>query len=154
MNKIEVNEWKLYFHPIFFDQLQRYKTKADSARKKYPNDFYKKKPVKLYGAIRQLIFTEIPKDPGVPQFRQGNTLGEKHRLWFRAKFFERYRIYYRFHNTQKIIIFGWVNDDNTLRAKGSRSDCYSVFKKMLNNKAPPTDWDELLKETEEARKRE
>jgi len=44
----------------------------------------------------------------------------------------------------KIIVYAWVNDEQTLRSAGSKSDPYSVFSKMLARGYPPDDWDELV----------
>lgn len=38
-----------------------------------------------------------------------------------------------------------MNDADTLRADGSKTDAYAVFKKMLDKGDPPDDWDSLLK---------
>jgi toxin YhaV len=37
-----------------------------------------------------------------------------------------------------------VNDENTLRSAGSKSDPYAVFQKMLQRGHPPDDWNALL----------
>lgn len=39
-------------------------------------------------------------------------------------------------------------DDDTLRARGARSDAYAGFQRMLEAGAPPGDWDELLAQSE------
>jgi hypothetical protein len=38
-----------------------------------------------------------------------------------------------------------VNDENSLRTYGSRTDAYKVFRSMLDGGNPPDDWDELCK---------
>jgi len=57
----------------------------------------------------------IPADPGAPAFRQGDTLGEARKHWFRAKCFQQYRLFYRFSSEAGIIVLAWVNDETTLR---------------------------------------
>jgi toxin YhaV len=42
------------------------------------------------------------------------------------------------------LIYAWVNDQQTLRTYGSRSDAYAVFAAMLKNGNPPDDWQSLL----------
>jgi toxin YhaV len=86
----------------------------------------------------------IPRDPNTAKFRQGNTLGADNRHWFRAKFHERYRLFYRFSNKKKVIVYGWINDANTLRKAGSKTDPYAVFRWMLESGNPPTSMTELL----------
>ena len=74
---------------------------------------------------------------------------ENHKHWFRAKFFQQYRLFFRFHSESKIIVLAWVNDEKTKRAYNSKSDAYRVFEKMLNNGNPPDDWSELIAEAKD-----
>ena len=99
-------------------------------------------------AIRKLAFDVIPQDPTRPDYRQGHTLGEEHKHWFRARFFQQYRLFFRFHAPSKIIVFAWVNDEDTRRAYEGSDDAYRVFRKMLANGHPPGDWDSLLAQAE------
>ena len=43
-----------------------------------------------------------------------------------------------------MIVLAWVNDDQTRRAYGSRTDAYATFAKMLQGGDPPDDWNALL----------
>jgi len=79
-------------------------------------------------------------------YRQGGALGDAHRHWFRAKFFQQYRLFFRFHTQSKIIVYAWVNDEWSKRAYKSTTDAYLVFRKMLRKGRPPDDWDRLLEE--------
>ena len=45
-----------------------------------------------------------------------------------------------------MIVYAWVNDDDTKRAYESSDDAYRVFRKMLESGHPPDDWDQLLAE--------
>jgi len=45
-----------------------------------------------------------------------------------------------------VIVYAWVNDEDTKRAYGSADDAYRVFRKMLDGGHPPSDWDRLLAE--------
>jgi toxin YhaV len=93
-----------------------------------------------------LIFYEIPSDPNANAFSLGNTLGAARRHWRRAKFLQRFRLFFRFDSASRIIIYAWVNDENTLRKAGSQTDPYAVFSKRLNAGNPPDDWVDLLAE--------
>lgn len=94
----------------------------------------------------KLAFEVIPQDPTRNEYRQGSTLGDDYKHWFRAKFFQQYRLFFRYHLESKIIIFVWVNDENTKRAYESSADAYRVFQKMLESGNPPDNWNELLKD--------
>lgn len=64
---------------------------------------------------------------------------------WRAKFFQQYRLFFRFHLPSKTIVLAWVNDEDTKRAYDSGDDAYRVFRKMLGTGRPPDDWNALLK---------
>jgi len=85
--------------------------------------------------------------PGRDEFRQGNTLGTAYRHWRRAKIGRRFRLLFRYDSRSKVIVYAWVNDENTLRSAGSKSDLYAVFEKMLGRGNPPDDWDVLIAAT-------
>lgn len=92
-----------------------------------------------------MAFDVIPQDPTRSDYCQGATLGDKYKHWFRAKFFQQYRLFFRYHKESKIIVFAWVNDENSRRAYDSNTDAYRVFRKMLESGHPPNDWNDLLK---------
>lgn len=141
-----INGWILCAHPLFLDQYESLVTEVEKLRKKDPKNYKNKNSAKRLAAIQKLVFEIIPNDPTLPEYRQGMTLGEEHKHWFRAKFFQQYRLFFRFHKESKIIVFAWVNDEGTKRAYNSKTDAYKLFKKMLQNKRPPSDWETLLKE--------
>jgi toxin YhaV len=45
-----------------------------------------------------------------------------------------------------VIVFAWVNDEDTKRAYESADDAYRVFRRMLDSGRPPSDWGQLLSE--------
>lgn len=48
-------------------------------------------------------------------------------------------------NSAKVIIYAWVNDTESLRTYGTKTDAYAVFRRMLDKGSPPDDWNALLK---------
>jgi len=141
-----VNGWTLFAHPIFLDQLDSLTAQVESLKQKDPAGYVKKNAAKRLAAISRLAFELIPQDPARTEYRQGNTLGDQHKHWFRAKFFQQYRLFFRFHAQAKVIVFAWVNDEDTKRAYESADDAYRVFRRMLDGGRPPSDWDRLLAE--------
>lgn len=142
---ITVNGWTLYAHPLFSAQLETLTVAVERAQKKDPKDYTATANAKLLAAMRKLMFEAIPVDPTRPEFRQGGTLGPNRKHWFRVKFGSgRFRLFFRYSSSAKIIIYAWVNDANSLRAYGSKSDAYAVFKSMLDKGNPPEDWAALL----------
>ena len=148
--QLAVNGWTLFAHPLFLAQVEELAVKVAALKAANPTGYRSKNATKRLAAISKLIFEEIPSDPTDPKFRQGNTLGEDHRHWFRAKFFQQYRLFFRFHAESRVIILAWVNDDTTLRAYDSRTDAYRGFKGMLDEGNPPGNWATLLASVQES----
>ena len=63
---------------------------------------------KRLAAIIKLALEVIPQDPTRPEYRQGGTLGDDHKHWLRAKFFQQYRLFFRYHAPSKVIVFAWL----------------------------------------------
>ena len=139
-----VNGWSVFAHPLFLSQLQALILQVETLKAKDPQGYVKKNATKRLAAIQKLAFEVIPQDPSRVEYRQGGTLGDEYKHWFRAKFFQQYRLFFRYHLQAKIIVLAWVNDDDTKRAYDSSDDAYRVFRKMLESGHPPDDWDALL----------
>lgn len=146
MKVLEVNGWKVLFHPEFRQQLDALKAATIDAKIKHPSSYEGSTPVKLLATITHLFSVVIPTDPANPAFNQGKTLGDGASHWKRAKFNQQFRMFFRYDARSKIIVIAWVNDENTKRAYGSKTDAYKVFRKMLESGHPPNNWDQLLKE--------
>ena len=139
-----VNGWTIFAHPLFLDQLEALARQVEAFKRKDPTGFTRKNASKRLAAITELAFDVIPQDPTRPEYRQGNTLGNEHKHWFRVKFFQQYRLFFRYHAPSKVIVLAWVNDEDTKRAFESSVDAYQVFRMMLESGHPPGDWSRLL----------
>lgn len=150
-----IHGWTVFVHPLFLAQIEALILQVESLKQKDPVGYVKKNASKRLAAITKLAFDVIPQDPTRPEYRQGGTLGDAHKHWFRAKFFQQYRLFFRYHAAAKVLVFAWVNDDDSKRAYESSDDAYRVFRKMLEGGHPPDDWDMLLAEAraEDARLR-
>lgn len=141
---LTINGWKIYAHPLFLNQVEELIATVENLRQKNPDTYASKNATKRLAAIAKLAFEVIPLDPTRPEYRQGKTLGKDYKHWFRAKFFQQYRLFFRYHQSSKIIVYAWVNDRQSKRAYGSKTDAYKIFGKMLDDGNPPDDWDSLL----------
>lgn len=139
-----IHGWTVFAPPLFLAQLEVLTQQVESHKQKDPVGYIKKNASKRLAAITKLAFDIIPQDPTRAEYRQGNTLGAEHKHWFRAKFFQQYRLFFRYHASSKVIVFAWVNDEDTKRAYESGDDAYRVFRKMLESGHPPDDWNQLV----------
>lgn len=141
-----VNGWTVFAHPLFLDQLERLERQVEKLRQRDPSGYARRNATKRLAAVVKLAFDVIPQDPSRAEFRQGSTLGADHKHWFRARFFQQYRLFFRYHAPSRVIVLAWVNDEDTKRACESDDDAYRVFAKMLARGHPPDDWMQLLAE--------
>lgn len=140
---IEVMGWTILAYPLFLEQMEKLLAAAERETRGSAGE--PGQNTKLLAHLLDLAFDKIPRDPGSPAYRQGATLGGGRKHWFRAKTGNgRYRLFYRFQSTARIIVYAWVNDENSLRTYGSRTDAYAVFARMLGEGNSPDDWDALL----------
>ena len=145
---LAIHGWTVFAHPLFMSQVEALVEQVEALQKKDPTGYVKKNATKRLAAIARLAFDVIPQDPTRSEYRQGGTLGEDRKHWFRAKFFQQYRLFFRYHAAAKMIVYAWVNDDDTKRAYESSDDAYRVFRKMLESGHPPDDWNQLLSQAE------
>jgi toxin YhaV len=138
---------------LFDQQFRQLVEQVEALAAKDPVGYKGQPATKLLSTINRHIRETIPLDPAASEFRQGNTLGSDNRHWFRAKFHERYRLFYRFSSKEKVIIYAWVNDEGTLRKSGSRTDPYRVFRAMLEAGDPPNTMEQLLARAKELKDR-
>lgn len=141
---IQRHGWNLLVHECLLEQLRKLEAAVARAQAQDPKGFESNANVKLLDALTTLILEVVPSDPNRDEYRQGNTMGPAFRHWRRAKIGRRFRLFFRFDSKTRIIIFTWVNDENTLRSSGAKTDPYIVFRKMLKSGHPPDDWDALL----------
>ena len=139
-----IHGWTVFAHPLFLTQLERLERQVEALKQKDPSGYKKKNASKRLAAITHLAFDAIPQDPARPEYRQGSTLGDSRKHWLRAKFFQQYRLFFRYHAQSRVIVYAWVNDEDSKRAYDSSADAYRVFGKMLESGHPPDDWKQLL----------
>jgi toxin YhaV len=150
MTEITTNGWKIYLHPLFLAEQEKLIDEVRRARTVNPATYEAKRCTKLLIAMQKMAFLEIPKDPLDSRFRQGKSLGEVYTHWFRGKYLQQCRLFFRVSEKDRIIILAWINDEDSKRAYDSRTDAYRVFQRMLERGGPPDDWATLLGEAKKA----
>src|SRR3546814_6664414 len=124
---LTVNGWTLYAHPLFLDQLEDLLQAVEKARLKDPAGYTRKNATKRLAAVAKLAFEVIPQDPERPDYRQGDTLGEDRKHWMRAKFFQQYRLFFRFRKSERIIVLAWRSEEHTSELQSLMRNSYAVF---------------------------
>ena len=134
-----VNGWALYAHPCFQETYDALVAEVETLKGKDPENYQRKAATKLLAVVHKVIEEHITVNPSSPAFRHGKSLGSgKNKDWSRVKFGAgRYRLFFRYSEKEKVIILGWMNDENTLRTYGKKTDAYTVFSKMLKRGHPP-----------------
>jgi len=98
-----INGWHIFAHPLFLDQVEDLLKQVEGLQKKDPINYQRKNVTKVLAAIAKLAFEIIPQESTKTIYRQGTSLGEEYKHWFRAKFFQQYRLFFRYHAGAKII---------------------------------------------------
>jgi toxin YhaV len=150
---LTVKGWSIFAHPLFLDAVEALVVQVERLRANDPKKYTAKNATKRLAAIVKLAFEIIPQDPTRAEYRQGGTLGDEYKHWFRAKFFQQYRLFFRYHRESRILIYAWVNDEDTKRAYESDDDAYRTFRRMLKKGNPPDDWSSLLGQAKPQSKR-
>jgi toxin YhaV len=142
---VQINGWTVIAHPLFVAQFTDLVVAVEEAKRKDPDGYKKTASAKLLAYIVEIISRRVPTDPTDKRYRLGTTLGENYKHWFRDKFGNgRFRLFFRYDSASKVIAYVWVNDENTLRTYGAKSDAYAVFKKKLDDGNPPDGWQKLM----------
>jgi toxin YhaV len=133
----DAHGWTILMHRLFLDKIEALTDVVERERAKDPHGGPGPN-AKLLGHLLDLMFDKIPQRPGDAIYRGGGSLPAG---WFRAKTGNgRYRLFYRFDSTARLIVYAWVNDEQSLRTYGSRTDAYAVFCDMVADDNPPKDW--------------
>jgi toxin YhaV len=146
---LPASRWRLFVHPLLQAQLGKLEARVAKLASNDPLGYSSHPAAKSLATVKRYMREVVPRDPNSSEFRQGNTLGPDNRHWFRAKFHGRYRLFYRFSTQQRFIIYAWVNDEQSLRKAGAKTDPYAVFRAMLESGDPPDSFAEILRTSKE-----
>lgn len=142
---MRVNGWTLFAHPLFEAEIEALERAVLRAREADPDGYRQHPAAVLLRAISRVVLVDIPSNPAHAKFRQGRTLGGLNKDWFRGKIGARFRLFFRYSSSARIIVVAWLNDEATLRRRAARSDVYEVFRSMLARGDPPRDFAALVK---------
>jgi toxin YhaV len=143
------NAWRIFVHEALETQLVKLAGSVAWMHVAQQTTHRNNRHKKVLKSIKRAMYESVPADPGRIEHRLGHTIGRKHTAWFRVKILQQFRLFYRYDSKRKIIVYVWVNDEQSLRAYGSKTDAYALFKKMLDGGYPPGSFEELLKQSRE-----
>ena len=79
-NVASINGWAIYAHPLFLRQLKN--LEVEKIKSKDPVGYKTKNITKIRDAVIIKSLKEIPANPTLPKYRQGDTLGDNYNQWF------------------------------------------------------------------------
>ena len=150
---VRKDRWQLFVHPAFSEPFDRLVAQIEALKRKGAAGYPSHPKTRLLKRILDLIETEIPRDPDSREYNLGNTLGPKYCHWRRAKFLDRFRLFFRYSSAHRSILYVWMNDEDSLRKAGDKNDPYALFARGLQSGNPPDAWDELMKRARPRKRR-
>lgn len=144
---MQKNGWNLFQFKPFAQRLKALTQDVASLAQSDPTGYKQHPKTKLLASVYLSITGTVPVNPADTVFRLGHTLGRQNSNWRRVKkgLPQRYRLFFMFaSNPLQVIIYAWLNDEDTLRKEGSRADVYEVFKRMLARGEVPSTIDALI----------
>ncbi len=138
--------WNLFMFWPFAQRLKALTQDVGCLAQSDPEGYKQHPKTKLLASVYRSISETVPANPADMVFQLGHTLGRQNGNWRRVKkgLPQRYRLFFMFASTPlQVIIYAWLNDEDTLRKEGSRTDVYEVFKRMLKRGEVPSTIDEL-----------
>jgi toxin YhaV len=139
-----VNGWTLLYHPVFGQRYAELRNEARRLKRELPPDAFAAHPlVKLVAAVRRLLVEIVPADPNAPEFWLRGELARFRRARGHG-LPPRYRLFWVFSQSTRVVIYLYLNDQATLRKEGSRSDPYEVFKGLVARGQIGADFDTNL----------
>ncbi len=144
-----MNSWRIFIHESLEKQLEKLAGSVAWMHVAEQTTSKTNRQKKVLKAIKRAMYESVPAAPGRAEHRLGHTIGREHTAWFRVKLLQQFRLFYRYDSVQKVIVYVWVNDAESLRAYGSKTDAYALFQKMLASGYPPGSFEELLKQSRE-----
>ena len=144
---MQQNGWQLFQFKPFAQRLQALTQDVVRLAQADPTGYKQHPKTKLLAPVYRSMTVTVPTKPADPVFLLGHSLGKTHGNWRRVKkgLPQRYRLFFMFaSNPLAVVIYAWLNDEDTLRKEGSRTDVYEVFKRMLERGEVPSTINELI----------
>jgi toxin YhaV len=124
------NNYLLKQHSIYADRVAELTRNVKKLKARLsPVDFSRHPFVKFAWRVRKAERELIPENPDHPDYQLKGNLKRFRRF---KKGIKRYRVFFCFSQSPKIILYLYLNNDKTLRKEGDKNDPYLLFKKYVD----------------------
>lgn len=123
------NSYLLKAHEIFFQRTVELNNEVKALRRKLSGEELKQhETVKLANRVYKATLETIPENPDHPAYRLKGDL-KKYRRYKQG--LGRYRLFFAFAHTPKVILYLYLNDRASLRKEGDKNDPYERFRNFV-----------------------
>ncbi len=123
------NNYLLKTHEMFFQRTLELNNEVKALSEKLSGEELKQhNTVKLAKRVYTATLEIIPQNPNDRAYYLKDDL-KKYRRYKQG--LERYRLFFAFSTTPKIILYLYLNDIYTLRKEGDKNDPYEIFKTFV-----------------------
>ncbi len=130
---LETHGWKVLYHPLFGDRYNELRARVRKLKEQLTADAFRAHPVaKLLKAVSNTILETVPLDPNRADFWLVGDLARFRRVK-KHGLPDRFRLFYAFSSEAKTIIYLYLNDRDTLRKKGAKTDPYEIFGDLVSS---------------------
>ena len=120
------NNYLLKAHEIFFQRTVELNNAVKALSETLTHeDLLRHETVKLAKRVYTATLETIPYNPNDPDYYLRGDL-KKYRRYKRG--LDRYRLFFAFSTTPRVILYLYLNDRTTLRKEGDQNDPYEIFK--------------------------
>ena len=134
--------WTILFTEPFLSSYGDLSANARRLKGELSNEEYAEHPdVKLFLAVRELTKDVVPSDPHHRDYQLRGELAKFRRTKGRG-LPRRYRLFWAFSDQSKAIIFLYLNDADSLRKEGGRTDPYRLFAGMVQRGEVGSDFED------------
>jgi toxin YhaV len=130
------NESRIRFHAAFEMVLEELISVVAKERERDPENYKKSPQTKLLARIYRTLQAEVPADPQHASYYQGDTAGYGYRQWRRAKPDDKHRLFFKYLEEEKLIVYAWISSETSLSKYRSTMDAYRVFRKNQKQAKP------------------
>ncbi len=123
------NNYLLKAHEIFFQRTVELNNEVKALSKRLsPDELREHETVKFAHKVYKATLETIPEHPDHPAYRLHADL-KKYRRYKQG--LGRYRLFFAFSTTPKIILYLYLNDRASLRKEGDKNDPYERFRRFV-----------------------